>query len=154
MAISWEDCAEAFNEDGSLRDIYVKGASVADWERLYKFLVDGEFNLSYTRDAEPANLPSHAAETLQDRSSSHNLMICIGDLTLNCHFFTQEEIELDIDPHEVRSQKELDLILGFMRNLGTVLAKEVILTGENSEDFVWFRYVPESDEMVYEASDV
>ena len=154
MAITWEDCREAFKEDGSLRDIYVKGASVADWERLFRFLVDGEFNLSYTRDAKPANLPSHAAQILQDRSSSHNLMISIGNLTPNCHFFTEEEIELDIDPHEVHSQLELDLILSFMRNLGTLLSKEVILTEENSGDFVWFRYVPEGGEMHYEAADV
>lgn len=154
MAITWEDCREAFKEDGSLRDIYVKGACVADWERLFKFLVDGEFNLNYTRDAEPANLPSHAAQILKDRSSAHNLMICIGDLTVNCHFFTEEEIELDLDPHEIRSQIELDLILGFMRDLGTALSKEVILTGENSKDSVWFRCLPENDEMHYEAAKV
>lgn len=52
----------------------------------------------------------------------------------------------------MRSQKELDLILGFMCNLGKELSKEVILTDENSKESVWFRYVPGINQVPYEAA--
>lgn len=154
MTTLWDDCKEAFREDGSLRDIYVQGTSLEDWDRFYGFLLDCGFSLTFARNGEPAKLPSQAAEALQDPNSTHNLMIGVENLTLNCHFFTEEEIELDVDPREVHSQSELDLVLGFMRNLGKCLSKEVILTAENFKDLVWFQYLPESDQMHYDGNPI
>ena len=52
----------------------------------------------------------------------------------------EDEIELDIDPREVTSPTAVDRVLEFMERLGAHLARDVILTEENSPEHVWFRY--------------
>jgi len=57
----------------------------------------------------------------------------------NTHFFTETEIEFDLDPGEVASQRELDAVLQFMHLLANATGRETILTPENQEDIAIFR---------------
>lgn len=91
-------------------------------------------------------MPSFAADVLNDATCSHGLKIYLDDIVVACHFFTDEEIELDIDPREVTSQTELDLVLNFLRLLGTRLSKDTILTPENLPQAVWLKYSWRNDE--------
>ena len=104
------------------------------------FVRSSGFGLRYFRDGESAQIPSNAADALADRSCAHNLIIDVGGVGVCCHFFIEDEIELDIDPREVTSQAALDNVMNFMGSLGAYLARDVILTEENSPEYVWFRY--------------
>ena len=55
-------------------------------------------------------------------------------------FFTEDAIELDIDPREVLNQFNLDGILNFILEVGNLLRKDVILTDENCPERVWLKY--------------
>ena len=57
----------------------------------------------------------------------------------NCHFFTPEEIEFDIDPREVVGQTELDGLFGFMSCLAEAVGQDVILCPENCSQTTVFR---------------
>jgi hypothetical protein len=61
--------------------------------------------------------------------------------SINCHFFPGD-IELDLDPAEVRTQEDVDRVLGFLKEVGDVLNRTVVLTDENSIDWVYYRYKP------------
>ena len=56
------------------------------------------------------------------------------DEVIACHFFTPDEIELDLDPAEVSSQGAMDSVLRFMGCLGSCLGRDVTLTEENSPE--------------------
>jgi hypothetical protein len=143
--MSYQDCQNAFHTDGSLRDIYVQDVTIEDWEKFLTFVRNGGFSLRYFRDQELGLIPRSAAHILKDRSCAHNLVIDLGGVEVCCHFFIEDEIELDIDPREVASSDTKDRVLDFMRQLGANLDRDVILTEENSPEHVWFRYSSKSD---------
>ena len=134
------NCQNAFHKDGSLRDIYVYGVTTEHWDRFLNLVRSSAFGLCYFRNGEVAQLPSTAAQILGDRSCSHNLAIDLGGVEACCHFFAEDEIELDIDPRDVKSATTEERVLDFMEQLGAHLDLDVILTEENSPKEVWFRY--------------
>jgi hypothetical protein len=73
----------------------------------------------------------------------------VGGVTLNCHFFYEGEIELDVDPREVTDDARADAILTFMAELGQAMKKEVLMTAENVSDAVIFRYDPATGQISY-----
>jgi hypothetical protein len=123
-----------------LRDIYVQNVTVDHWEKFLDFVRSRGFGIRYSRDGETAQLPSSAAHILADKSCAHNLTIDLGGVGVCCHFFVADEIELDTDPREVTSPTAVNRVLDFMGRLGAGLARDVILTEENSPENVWFRY--------------
>lgn len=134
------DCQNAFCRDGSLRDIYVDSTTEQDWDAFLSFLREGEHPLSYSQDGEAAPVPTRASEALRDTSCAHLLSIAVSGVIVNCHFFTADEIELDVAPGDVATQEALDGLLGFMRGIGDHLRKDVTLTAENSPELVLLRY--------------
>ncbi len=144
------DYQRAFHQDGSLRDIYVQNVDVDQWEKFLDFVRSGGFVLRYSRDREAAQLPSSAAHILADKSCAHNLTIDVGGVGICCHFFVTDEIELDIDPREVTTPAAVDHVLRFMSGLGACLVRDVILTEENSPEYVWFRYSSADGAIQYE----
>jgi hypothetical protein len=67
-------------------------------------------------------------------------------LGLNCHFFTMEEIEFDLDPKDFQNEEQVSRLLDFIRTVGQALHKEVALTAENDAQHPLFRYDPATNE--------
>ena len=149
--ISWDRCCEAFHVDGSLRDIYVFGTNTSDWDRFLDLVRSSTWSWSYAADASSDLLPESAEQVFADTDRAKALHVDLGSIQVACHFFVPEEIELDIDPREVQSQEAMDRVLSFVLRLGRCLEKEVVLTEENSADWVWFRYGPGSDAITFAA---
>ena len=149
MSMNWNECSDAFHKDGSLRDIYVHGTTFHDWESFLSFLASSSYQIEYVRDGEPEAIPTDAATVFADGEHTDNLTIRVTGLSILCHFFTPEEIELDLDPREVTSQEHLDALLRFMSDVGAVLRHDVILTEENGPEAVRFRYSVEEEEVKY-----
>jgi hypothetical protein len=57
MEMEWERHTSLFASDGSLRDLYVRGTDVSDWQRLLDFLRAGAYTLRYIVDAEQEPQP-------------------------------------------------------------------------------------------------
>ncbi|SDL01483.1 hypothetical protein SAMN05421823_104149 [Catalinimonas alkaloidigena] len=60
-------------------------------------------------------------------------------MLIKCHFFTDDEIENDVDPREVRSLEDHQRLLDYMIRLSTLLDQPVILTPENTPDLIHMR---------------
>lgn len=150
MQPNWNDYKADFEWDGSLRDIYVLDTSLSHWQALLDLLHSGTYKFStyaYGEEA-PAPLPP-SATNLFNRGIGHLLCINLGPLVLNCHFFTEQEIEFDLDPREVKSQAEAEHLFAFMIHLGNLMNKEVVLTPENGQDSPIFRFLPSVGELQY-----
>lgn len=143
---------EAFECDGSYRDLYVRSTSLNDWRDFLKFVNATRYRLSFQVNGTPAQMPSDA--TLLFSADIHPLLqIHLGGVTLNCHFFFADEIELDLDPQELTDDDDdakADAILAFMAELGEALRKPVLMTVENAPDAVTFRYDPATEQITYE----
>jgi hypothetical protein len=126
--LRWETVRDEFAFDGSWRDICVFQTAIADWQRMLDALRSAGYRLEYFRADQPAELPAKAAETfpLSDECD-RRLSVWFADVLANCHFFTVEQIEFDIDPREIKGQRELDALFDFMRCLADAANKEAVL---------------------------
>jgi hypothetical protein len=135
MNYNWDNINWIFKPDGSLRDLYIQETSLNDWEKVIDIL-NSEYDLSYF--SENKINKKEVFEYLQDETGEIEckaVSININNVYINCHFFSIEQIEFDIDPREVNSVLEVDIILSFMTTLSSKLKKEIILTGESDENF-------------------
>jgi len=148
--MDWKTVKSDFEWDGSLRDLYVFDTSEAEWDRFLGCLPTWGYHTRFTIDGEPAPLPHSAARAFEIRQRAAPLLqIDIGGILLCCHFFTDQEIELDLDPREITASAKLDQLLQLMRRLGQAVHRPVVLTPENSPELPIIRYNPDSDGTAY-----
>ena len=145
--MEWERVESAFDWDGSWRDLYVLDASLDAWQRLLDFLKSGPYGLTFRRETvEP--LPARASSAFGGPDDVRPLLhVDLGSVTLNCHFFAEDEVEFDLDPREVQSGAEAESVFEFMRGVGRALGKPVRLTPESMSDLTLIEYDPASDEL-------
>jgi hypothetical protein len=148
--LKWEDVSEDWRPDGALRDVYVFDATEADWQRVVD-AVRGRWSSTYQVDGQAAQMPEAVREIFRAASSQRPLwQIKLRDgIVANCHFFGGEEIEFDLDPREVSSQLDLDVVCEFLRVVGQATAKPSVLSAENSPDLPIARYDPETDRITH-----
>src|ERR1700682_724912 len=142
-ALAWDTVRNEFDFDGSWRDIYVFRTDMADWQRMLDAIRAAGYTLVYFRDNQPTELPGDASQAFALTGECDRLLsVWFANVQANCHFFTDEEIEFDIDPREVKGQQQLDALLGFMHCLAEAVGKETVLTAENCPEAVVFRVRP------------
>lgn len=144
--ISWETCSQDFWSDGSLRDIYVTPASLADWRAIYP-LLQGYPAVEFSVDGIFKPLPSSVDEVFALRpSGTPMLRFRVGRTLVVFHFFSMEAIECDVSPQEITSPVDLEALLAFVRQLGEVTQKRVAITPENLPERPFITYDPNSRE--------
>jgi hypothetical protein len=148
--MKWEDYKAEFEFDGSWRDIYVLNTTISHWQLLVDFLRSDIYEYSCTIGGEKAVLPTIAKEIFDaDYEFKPLLGVNVGSVILNCHFFTDEEIEFDLDPREIQNERQAEQIFAFMRQIGQILNKEVVLTPENLQDAPIFKFLPSDGKVQY-----
>jgi hypothetical protein len=134
---AFNQTADLWLVDGSLRDIYVFSAVAGDWDAF--LALAQAYPHDYTHDGVPQPLPEGSA-IFQDRAHSHLLSLRAGPVRINCHFFVPEEIEFDIDPREVTGAEEHVAVLQFVEQLARATRKDAVITLENSPEIWLLRY--------------
>ncbi|WP_299427721.1 hypothetical protein [uncultured Shimia sp.] len=146
--MKWSDCKDAFRADGSLRDIYVRNTTEDDWNRLFAAFSKYEMTLFCDGDPSPEiEVPAAIFERCNEHH--YRLEMLAKGITFQCHFFTVDEIEIDVDPKEIKSQQDLDVVLDVMGAIGRALAKPVILTEEATQNYVWIAFDPATSACKY-----
>lgn len=139
--MTWEELRNKLYEiDGSWRDIYVLNTTREDWLKWADYVnknypiiwTDTESDESMTIDKIDLKTVVRHFDGRQFNSSANVLVNGIG---VNAHFFTEEEIENDIDPSSIRSMDDHNNLMSYMKSVSKLLNKEVILTGENCSDY-------------------
>ncbi|UWP91202.1 hypothetical protein K3X13_08845 [Aliiroseovarius crassostreae] len=137
MEFDWDSHKCIFHPDGSLRDIYVFNTNEDDWDKLLAFAK--EEGAVFIVDGDRRPMPDHIS-MVNFGASAQIVAFRRGALDINCHFFTLDEIEMDIDPKQVSDQSGFDCVLSFLRDLGRALNRNAVLTEESSPQSVWFSY--------------
>ena len=142
--ICWDTCKDDFRDDGSLRDIYITPATLADWQALYPIL-RAYSGAEYSVAGVVQPPPDSVERAFADRpSGSPMLRLRVGRALIVFHFFSDEEVECDFVPNEITSQGDLDTLLAFVRRLGDTTRRRVVITPENGRELAFITYDPES----------
>ncbi|MEZ4888612.1 MAG: hypothetical protein R3E32_28060 [Chitinophagales bacterium] len=141
MKRNWKDIKWIFEQDGALRDIYVQEVSLNDWRKVID-LINEKYKVYYGdtgeyKDTNKIN-KDYVIEYLTDKTGeieSKSALIALGKIRINCHFFLEDQIEFDIDPKEVNSIEEFELIEEFMLEISKSIDNQITLTDENNPIF-------------------
>jgi len=138
--LDWAVQRGPFQPDGTMRNIYVLGTTLADWQRVVE-LVERRFEARF--DDSPDAPATEDIEALFATAPIHRpwLVFQVAGVTLACHFFTVDEIELDFLPDDV-GEPELRALLELMADLGDLTSKPVIMTPEHHQEGRFFEYDP------------
>ena len=128
--------------DGSLRDVYLSNTSQDDWDAFLTVVT--QYPSEYLFDGEVKGMPNLVA-IFENREGTHLLRITVGAAQINCHFFTPEEIELDVDPRQVESQETHAAVLSFVEAVAAATGKLATITPENSPESPILSYEPEGE---------
>ncbi len=138
VVLNWSSQKADFERDGSLRDIYVQDATVEDWKLVVARILDGNYRARLQHGGAEVPLPTDF-EAVFAENDRHFMSFTVGDIVLDCHFFTPTEIEFSFAPNDVTETSLRDL-LAFMIDVGEAIRKPVIMTPENYPQSPIFRY--------------
>ena len=141
------DWRDVFHQDGSLRDIYIRGTTLVDWQRFLDFVrTQSGWTASFRWDDQERPMPADASDIFEERRHASPLLsLSLQGIVVNCHFFMPDEIELDVDPRQIAQQDDAERVYAFLAQAGKHLRKEVTLTEENSPEAILHRFGPTSD---------
>jgi hypothetical protein len=131
----WADVAALFKFDGSWLDIYGPDNDAATWAQFLRALPGWRWRYRYTQTGDPSELPAGLVQFAEHFARGPLLQIQVGRVALNCHFFAEDQIELDLDPREVEGEADLRELLAFITCLSATLAGPVVLTPENMPSY-------------------
>jgi len=126
--------------DGGWLDIYIFNTTIKDWEKWAQFVnenykvswYNGELNKTETKINFEV-IKKFWAGNLDFQST---VMVFIGDIQVNAHFFLSTEIENDIDPREFNDMEDHNALIKYLKGISRILDKEVIVTPENCPEIV------------------
>ncbi len=133
---NWHTLKAAFKPDGALRDIYISPADESLWNEFISLIHRGQYRHAFWHGQPGAQLPQEFAgirHLQQTEATILNLFLPTG-VQVNCHFFIEDEIEMDIAPREIADAEAFESLLSFLKWLAINLKRDVRLTYENSPD--------------------
>ncbi|MFE7932933.1 hypothetical protein ACFU6S_30285 [Streptomyces sp. NPDC057456] len=130
----WDDVECFFDLDsmGSLPDVRVPDASVEDWQAVLDLVAEKGWKCQYSEGE--LVLPVPRAETVLSRPADAerpDLRVWpTTDVLAIFRFHTADEVDFDVDLRELQGQERLDVLCGFLREIGRRLGKPVLMDPE------------------------
>jgi len=132
----WQEIKSEFETDGTLRDIYIFEGDVELWDSFLKLISSSEYRTEFNHGEVGMSLPlSFAQIKVLQETDPTTLFVWVGEnIQVNCHFFIETEIELDVSPHDIGSEEAFHELVSFLSWLSSSLNRKVCLTHEGSPD--------------------
>ena len=131
----WDDIKSGFEIDGSLRDIYLENIDTAIWGSFIAEVKLSQYKFEFTHGDVVKEFPSDliTIKNMQQTNPTTLRLWITEKIQLNCHFFVETEIELDISPHDIQTESAYTQLLCFLKWLAIVTKGEVKLTHEGMQ---------------------
>ncbi|AWI32847.1 hypothetical protein DDW44_00345 [Streptomyces tirandamycinicus] len=148
----WDDVSSFFDPEamGTLPDVCVPNASVADWQAVLDLVAEKGWKSHYTEGE--SVLPVPAAEAVLSRPADAecpNLRVWPADDVLAIfRFHADDEVDFDVDLRELQGQERLDAFCGFLREIGRRLGKPVLMYPEGDCGHPMLGFNVEEDRVV------
>ena len=130
----WDDVRDFFDPElmGALPDVCVAGASVEDWQVVFDLVRSSGWTWEYSVGGVAGPLPS-AAEVLSRPADAETVDLRVWpvpDVLVIFRPMSGDEIDFDVDLHELRGQAGVDVLCDFLCTIGRRLGKPVAMTAE------------------------
>jgi len=113
----------------SLLDIWAFETDYCEWQALFAWL-QKNYHVTYFEDDKLKALPSLAEIWERSKAATQLLRIDLEGCSVNAHFFSVNEIEMDILPEDIDSERKAQSVFEFVSGIAKLLNKEVILAPE------------------------
>ncbi|MGA5822726.1 hypothetical protein ACPC54_33295 [Kitasatospora sp. NPDC094028] len=145
----WDDVARLLDpsDGGTLPDVYVPDTTAAHWQAVLDLVVERDWVYEYTVGCFVLPLPR--AETVLSRPAGAECpsLSVWPDREVRAifRFLGEEQIDFDLDLHELQGQERLDVLCGFLAAIGRRLGKPVSVYFEGDTRAPFLGYDPEAD---------
>lgn len=143
MPREFQMIADDLRPDGALRDFYIHGTNRSDWNTVMRWVRGKLESGCFTVDGESRELPLtfEAIEQIRTQATPC-LSIPIAGAYVNCHFFCDDEIELDFRPEDYYTPDLWSALCEFLQEIADIVGKPGVVTYENVEDEIIERFEP------------
>ncbi|MFF7677974.1 hypothetical protein [Actinacidiphila glaucinigra] len=148
----WDDVSAVFDPDsmGSLPDVRVPDVSVEGWQAVLDLVAEKGWKCRYSEGE--TVLPVPRAEVVLSRpvdAECPNLLVWpTADVLAIFRFLDDEVVDFDVDLRELQGQERLDVLCGFLREIGRRLGRPVLMEGEGAYGHPILGFDVESDRVV------
>jgi hypothetical protein len=135
--LSWEEVKQyIYPSGGSFPDIYVLHTTYDDW-RKWGAWVNATYPVRFrdTSQQEHARIDMEAvlAYWQGDRLGAMPFAsIWVGKVQLNCFFLAEDSLDVDINPQDIQSVEDHQVLLKYLSNVSYLLAKEIVMLDEGT----------------------
>lgn len=130
----WDEVKNFFDPDlmGALPDLFVPGASVEDWQALFGLIQTRNWQWRYSEGLTELPLPLAAAVLARSADSEiAELRVWpVPGVLAIFRIMSADEIDFDVDLRELQGQAGVDVLCGFLAEIGRELGKPVVMTSE------------------------
>ncbi|ASO21533.1 hypothetical protein FHR81_003176 [Actinoalloteichus hoggarensis] len=130
----WDEFRDFFDPDlmGSLPDIVVPGASVEDWQALFDLIQARGWQWQYSEGgtALPLPLAADVLARLADSETAELRVWPVPGVLAIFRIMSPDDIDFDVDLRELQGQEGVDVLCGFLAEIGRELGKPLIMTSE------------------------
>ncbi|MEK5374509.1 MULTISPECIES: protein export chaperone secb [Paenibacillus] len=133
---------EVFFKDGSLRDIYILDTDIQVWALIFDHLKSNRINYRVTIDGLITRIRDIAELLRIKKEASIGITIEYSKIDICGHFYEGSVIEFDISPIQIDSEKKIDVLMNFLKDLSRNLNKTIIITPEMTIEEVLVRVEP------------
>lgn len=133
----WDDVSQWFDVElnGVLPDVCITDTTVADWQAVVDLVRSRGWAYEYSEDGVVGRVPDRVGDILSRRTEA-NVMLRVWptpEIQAVFRFWTEEQIDFDVDLREIQGQERLDALCGLLRAIGRRLGKPVLLSPEGFE---------------------
>src|SRR5262249_55923341 len=154
--VHWDDVREWFNPEanGSLPDVRVPDTTIVDWQTFIDLIRSKGWAFEYSKDGRILRLPDRVEDMLDGHAGVSTLLKVwpVPEVLVNVFPYAAEQIDGDVDLRELQGQERLDVLCGFLWDIGRALSKPVWMTPEGAPDRPLLGYRVEAERVVFLAA--
>lgn len=136
--MNWEELKKTiYQENGSLRDIYIRNITHDDWKLWIDFVNTNyiiSFEIAGTRKGNNIDFDTVTAYWQNPDQNCPSATIYLEEIIVKTYFLDETEIENDITPNDIKTPKNHESLLAYLKNISNLIGKQVELTEENYQD--------------------
>ncbi len=124
--------------DGSWRDIYIFDVAEEDWIKWIDY-INSTYRISWYNGKTDKDEAKVDFNVIKEYWASNGDLIStanvfLGQIQINTHFFSETELESDIDPREFNSIEDHNRLIDYLKDLSHLIEKPVYVTPENTPE--------------------
>ena len=120
-----ETIVSKLRADGNIFDIAIQKTTFDDYVKIYNYLMDSEYELTYYRDLEVEKLPDEFVTITDDVDASHTIQVDFGFGTFSWLLYNETIITFEVDSSDFEDTEDTEMVVSFMQELFNITQKSV-----------------------------